>query len=837
MAPVGHFGNVATFHGIPDTTNLNIQTNSMFEMPKLSATVPLGPQTSAMNSFPTFHSEIAQNNPSAVSVPVSPFVPPNLLMTCNFSFLNPQALALYFQLQQQQQTATTIPQQPTPATPMSAALNPFAHLMPMFSTAPLINGSPQPVMPVVSNGHGNVVFPQLSTATQQQTPPTPAYFNGTPMGSFSFPTINTVKPTPTFALINNQTDLNSASTQQSLPEGHIFAQQSASLPPTLEANRPPSLRCESPFDHNLPPVLEPELPCLASEFEDFGAPPDLMPVQLAFADEPPLLEPEVHRSDSPTKPLNRTSPLQLPSLPIAATPLTSSSSAITSATTSPIETAPPSSIHPLLYYKALLRSPAKFAISTPTVASVAPSTPSIPTISAASPTGRGKRERSSSVDSNSESMLKMPKLMPMNMEFDDTESSETITRADDDQMTADVPTITLEAKDDFRSRLSSGAKTPVLSESTIALLSNNQPASVETPTDAHVVGEELKIESQQPLPSMLTPLVVETVNATQPTETSILSSSGVSSADSSLLAEEPVSAAYIPIAEPNDESKKVPFVEYDDRTPESISPSLSPAPLTPVHNTKLRPRPSQQSTKPKKSTKAKSRTPRRSGGRKKQKRVRSVSIKSNWQPVDEGQIHDVRLAHETQYQRRRCYAEIRHQRERDEVIRVRDCVRVRSSEGLENVGKIIRLFLDDSCGSICAEVFWYYAPTQVSDDISKNMHEKELLASKHCDVINVDAIEEHAFVLSYSEYCRFVAETRIDEMPPERRPLESCEVWSRGDENYQRRLRLPHEDTPIDLVYFCRHVYSLRTRKIRVSGTSRRGSKSNGGRKTTRCQR
>ncbi|KAI6186718.1 Bromo adjacent-like proteiny domain-containing 1 protein [Aphelenchoides besseyi] len=834
MAPVGHFGNVATFHGIPDTRNLNIQTNAMFEMPKLSATVPLGPQTSAMNSFPTFHCDIARSNPTGVGVPVSPFVPPNLLMSCNFSFLNPQALALYFQLQQQQQqqqTATNIPQQPTPATPMSAALNPFAHLMPMFSTAPLINGSPQPVMPVVSNGHGNVVFPQ-PTATQQQTPTTTACYNGTPMGSFGFPAINTVKPTPTFTLISKQTDLNSKSTQQFLPEGHDFSQ--STLPPTLEANRPPSLRCESAYDHNLPPVLEPELPCLASEFEDFGAPPDLMPVQLAFADEPPLLEPEVHRSDCPTEPLNQASPLQLPSLPIASTPLTSSSSAITSATTSPTEAAPPSSIHPLLYYKALLRSPAKFAISTPTVASIAPSTPSIPTISAASPSGPGKRERSSSVDSNSESMLKMPKLMPMNMEFDDTASPETITRADDNQMTADVPTITLEAKDDFRSGLTSEPKTPVLLESTIELLSNNQSLPVETTKDVYIDNEKVRNECQQPLPS--TPLTVA-VNATQPTETLILSSSGVSSADSSLLVEESVSTVYDPIAMPNEETKNVPFVEYDTRTSQSISPSPSPAPLTPVQNTKLRPRPSRQQTEPKKSTKSKPRNHRRSGGRKKERRVRSVPIKSNWQPVDEGQIHDVRLAHETQYQRRRCYAEIRHQRERDEVIRVRDCVRVRSSEGLENVGKIVRLFLDDSSGAICAEVFWYYSPTQVSDDISKNMHEKELLASKHCDVINVDAIEEHAFVLSYSEYCRFVAETRIDEMPPERRPLESCEVWSRGDEHYQRRLRLPHEDTPIDLVYFCRHVYSLRTRKIRVSGTSRRGSKSNGTRKTTRCQR
>lgn len=123
--------------------------------------------------------------------------------------------------------------------------------------------------------------------------------------------------------------------------------------------------------------------------------------------------------------------------------------------------------------------------------------------------------------------------------------------------------------------------------------------------------------------------------------------------------------------------------------------------------------------------------------------------------------------------------------------------------------------------------FRYYTQAQIeSRDII--LHEKELLASKHCDVINADAIEEHAFVLTYSEYCRFVAETRLDELPPHQRPLESAELYSRGDPNYQRRIRLPHEDSPIDLVYWCQRTFSIKTRKICVSAmsnNSRRGSK------------
>ncbi|CAD5231839.1 unnamed protein product [Bursaphelenchus xylophilus] len=204
------------------------------------------------------------------------------------------------------------------------------------------------------------------------------------------------------------------------------------------------------------------------------------------------------------------------------------------------------------------------------------------------------------------------------------------------------------------------------------------------------------------------------------------------------------------------------------------------------------------------------------------KRRQIPSFSSNWRPLDEGYLCDLRLPTELQSKKRICYTAIRHMKERDEVIRIRDCVRVCSSEGLENIGKIFRLFFDEDSGNICAEVMWYYTQSQIPEDIS--VMENELLASKHIDVINVDSIEEHAFVLSYSEYCRFIAETRIDEMPPSRRPLESREIWPRGEEEYQRRIRLPHEDTPMDLIYFCRNVYSLKTRKLCFSILSRRSS-------------
>jgi len=201
--------------------------------------------------------------------------------------------------------------------------------------------------------------------------------------------------------------------------------------------------------------------------------------------------------------------------------------------------------------------------------------------------------------------------------------------------------------------------------------------------------------------------------------------------------------------------------------------------------------------------------------------------------MDEGVLTSFRI--NGVMQSHRCYNAINHYRERDEVVRVRDCVKVCSSEGLENIGKVIRIFLEEASGQINIQVLWYYTQAQTPDDIV--LHERELLASKHSDGVSADTIDERAFVLTYSEYCRFIAECRIDELPSYLRPLESKEIISRGDENYGRRLRLPHEDTSIDNVYWAQRIYSLKTKKICLSGpSSRRGSRTSG-RKTTRGQR
>ncbi|KAI6216226.1 Bromo adjacent-like proteiny domain-containing 1 protein [Aphelenchoides fujianensis] len=795
-------------------------------MPKLSAQLPLMPPTPTMNSFPTYPAEIP-HQPAAASIPASPFHPQNLLMSCNFSFLNPQALALYFQLQQHQQQhhqqqQQQAPPQPTPPTPM-APLNPFAHLMPMFAPNSLLGASPQSMFAPASSSA--MLPPAQLPKTPQQTPPTTAFFHHPPpppaVPAFNFaPALSVAQPkaTPTFTLVNNpaaapvvplpptlhpqQPPPQLQQQVRRFPEDQpqLLHHRLSALPPTLEPNRPPSLRPESPTDPLLPPHLEPELPCFSADFDDLSGPPDLTPAAatFAFGDEPPVLEPEAEIRGEQASSFQRcahVSPLPLP-LPLPSASLTPTTSAACSSTTSPTEVAPPAAlqIHPLIRFMAThrLESPAsKFVLAaTPAVASVAPQTPPTPALSASvapRPPSRLslKRERSASVDSNSDVMLKMPKLLPMTADYSDASGGElSPLQRVDDEADDEMPRGVKQEADEQPMELEDATVAPLLFEVPAASPQPLSPAAEAKPTESG---------GQPPLTPVPALLIADTADSRPTADCSALSSSGVSSANSTLLAEEAAAsaAALEPIGATRTEAA-VDLVLLEEAT-------LSLG--------------------------GRSRTRTRSES------TASASSRSTTPDDDDDDGARFRLEAATARvaSRSRCFGD----EEAAEIDAKASGTRTRRrpAQGrarLENVGKIVRLFLDDTSGHICAEVLWYYAPAQVSDEVARGMHEKELLASKHCDIINVDAIEEHAFV----------AETRLDEMPPERRPLESGEVWPRGEENYSRRPRLPHEDTPIDLVYFCRNVYSLRTRKLIVSAPSRRGSKSStNGRRNVRAHR
>jgi hypothetical protein len=80
----------------------------------------------------------------------------------------------------------------------------------------------------------------------------------------------------------------------------------------------------------------------------------------------------------------------------------------------------------------------------------------------------------------------------------------------------------------------------------------------------------------------------------------------------------------------------------------------------------------------------------------KKKRKALHIVNCNWRPIGSGSTQAIRIANDSSPVQRQCFHSIRHWAEKDEVIRVRDCVKICSAEGLENIGKIMHLHYDES---------------------------------------------------------------------------------------------------------------------------------------------
>ena len=52
-------------------------------------------------------------------------------------------------------------------------------------------------------------------------------------------------------------------------------------------------------------------------------------------------------------------------------------------------------------------------------------------------------------------------------------------------------------------------------------------------------------------------------------------------------------------------------------------------------------------------------------------------------------------------------------------------------------------------------IFWYYRPEQTESERIPKTEENEIFASRHRDVIPVECIDDRAYVLTLSEYCRY----------------------------------------------------------------------------------
>jgi len=197
---------------------------------------------------------------------------------------------------------------------------------------------------------------------------------------------------------------------------------------------------------------------------------------------------------------------------------------------------------------------------------------------------------------------------------------------------------------------------------------------------------------------------------------------------------------------------------------------------------------------------------------------------------------------------RECYASIKHEKN-DIEISVLDCVMLRSSEYASRLGatylpsdvsafslnskakfvsvaselsvatgnealearerlsdvfvaKVSAFWRDELTGKIMMELMWYYHPTQTDLLHKCEFNKRELFASKHYDVLDVDTIDDKCYVLTFSEYCRWKAREKCFLLFGDKKMSEA------------KSKRMPSLDTASDSIYFCRNAYDFRMKRL-----------------------
>uniref|UniRef100_A0A0R3RI12 BAH domain-containing protein n=1 Tax=Elaeophora elaphi TaxID=1147741 RepID=A0A0R3RI12_9BILA len=218
----------------------------------------------------------------------------------------------------------------------------------------------------------------------------------------------------------------------------------------------------------------------------------------------------------------------------------------------------------------------------------------------------------------------------------------------------------------------------------------------------------------------------------------------------------------------------------------------------------------------------------KTGKRRGSSRIQRNIFNSHWKligPPFESPVYVDYFFHEKLYGTKICYSQAVHSKTGD-LLRPRDSVLVNSADGEPNFACICRLFSDPETGLPLASVLWYYTPIQVKTEtvLAPPVFERELLASKHMDIIPLDTVDEIIWVLTYNEYGRFMAETRNDTYPLAQRVREEDLLWKKGEDDYPRRVFLPRDDTPLELVYFCRRIYDCKLQKVDTKNVTERSN-------------
>ncbi|TKR60178.1 hypothetical protein L596_027467 [Steinernema carpocapsae] len=217
-----------------------------------------------------------------------------------------------------------------------------------------------------------------------------------------------------------------------------------------------------------------------------------------------------------------------------------------------------------------------------------------------------------------------------------------------------------------------------------------------------------------------------------------------------------------------------------------------------------------------------------------------------WAPMGDPVEMNVLYQNDQRPERRACFTKIRHKNMPEEFCSF-DVISV----GIESevnglveksigIGKVSCFFYDD-LGNLSINLFWYYSPQDAVFLNKKSkgpkdeemeiprFHDRELLASKHVDVVPVESIEGHAYVLTLPEYnrfvpfrlslltvsfVRFVADCMLDDLPTYLKQKREA-VCPLSTDDYPSERLLPSELTPDSpAVFLSRYAWSFQHHKI-----------------------
>ncbi|XP_052768350.1 serine-rich adhesin for platelets-like isoform X2 [Mya arenaria] len=159
---------------------------------------------------------------------------------------------------------------------------------------------------------------------------------------------------------------------------------------------------------------------------------------------------------------------------------------------------------------------------------------------------------------------------------------------------------------------------------------------------------------------------------------------------------------------------------------------------------------------------------------------------------------------------RKCYQGIVH--EDGDSVQVKDCVLVcagRKDRDLPYVAKVTNLWEEPTTGEMMMSVLWFYRPEHAEGGRRPEHLLNEVFAAKHRDETGVACIEDKGYVLTYNEYCRYMAEVeRVRSSQPPR-----VSVVPTHEDPYPHH-RIPPVDADPETIFLCRQVYDIKLKRV-----------------------